>query len=104
MSLPQLPLKDHPQHLLNRREAFPSLSPPGVLPIMVYTGRLLSIERGPFFRRQVHERVGKIDSAVCERIYKWLTGTFYDNKKDKKTSWFSDLFIYGCFEKGCRKK
>ena len=38
-------------------------------------------ERGTFFRRQVYKSVG-------------ITDAFYGFWKVKKTSWFSDLFIF----------
>ena len=58
---------------------------------------------GTFFRLQVYEmlgtlfvevykRVGKSVISVCKRT-KRGKNAFYGCKRDKKTSWFSDLFI-----------
>ena len=50
-------------------------------------------ERERISLARLYERVEKSVIGVCERTLKGLTGTFYGSEKDKKSFWFSDIFI-----------
>ena len=66
----------------------------------------LGIWKGRDFTSWSIKRAGNLSFRFV-RDLKGLTGAFYGFKKDKKTSWFSDLFIFKrrCIyssEKGCK--
>ena len=87
----------------------PHLSKGEVLPIVAYTGRLhpkaipfqvSGIWKGRDFTHwskapaEVYDRVGKSVISVCKKDLKGLTDAFYGCEKEKKISWFGDLFRF----------
>ena len=50
-------------------------------------------ERGPFFRSQYMKGQGNLSLQFVKGPI-GLIGAFYGSENDKKTSWFSELFIF----------